>query len=199
MSAHKKREKASGQALVEMVIILPVLVLFMSVVVPLVVQGIASSWLDERLSLRHLGQDDARVHQLLERTHETDRLPPYFEKRGLEESAQRSPLGVSIPFPGNFFPGEIYRVRATVNLTESEWWNPSILGDPPMDHHRLSRTLSMVQASSFHESSIPREVRRLTLLGLAPGKVKVLNGAGSKLFHLNLDALPETDARGEDR
>ena len=199
MSTSKLNRKTRGQALVELAIILPILVLFMSAVTPLIVKNIASSWLDERLALRHFGKDDHMVQQVLARTHEADQLPPYFEKEGLEESIRSAPLEASIPLLPQNFPGKIYRIRTTAKLQEKGWWNRSILHSPQEEHLRLSKTLSMVPASYTDESQVPGEVRRLTLLGLASGTTSILDKAGLDLFHLNLDALPETAARGKDK
>ena len=55
----------------------------------------------------------------------------------------------------------------------------------------------MIAARVPFESKVPDEVRRLTLIGLASGKTNILEKTGFNLFHLNLDALPETAEGGE--
>ena len=189
--------KVGGQALIELVIILPVLILLLSTTAPLVVRAIGSIWLDERLSIKLLGQDDDQIHRLLVRTHEKDRLPSYFQKNELEENSRITPLGVPIPLLNHLFPGKIHQESATVSLEKTGWWKRPVLGDPREDFFRLSRALSILPTSNLDESRVPWEVKRLTLLGLAPGNNRIMEMAGLDLFHLNLDALPETASQGD--
>jgi hypothetical protein len=189
--------KARGQALVELAVVLPVLVLFMAAVIPLIVKGAALPWLDERLTLRHLSQNDEQVHRQLQLTHESDLLPPYFDNTRLEESTQNASMGMSLPLLGKTFPGNMTRKLTTVTLPEHGWWNREIFGSPQSSDRNISRDLTMVTARVPFESKVPDEVRRLTLIGLASGKTNILEKAGFNLFHLNLDALPETAEGGE--
>ena len=199
MNTSKQAEKARGQALVEFAVILPVLVIFMVAVIPLIVKGVALPWLDERLTLRQLGQDDEQVHRVLLLTHDSDLLPPYFDKTRIEESTRNAPMGMSIPLLGDTFPGHITRELITATLSEHGWWNRELLGDPQERDRQISRGLTMVAAQVLVESRVPDEVKRLTLVGLTPGKTGLLKRAGFNLFHINLDALPETGGAGEKR
>ncbi len=199
MSISNQAEKARGQALVELAVILPVLVLFMAAVMPLIVNGVPLPWLDERLTLRQLEQDDEQVHPLLQLTHEMDLLPPYFDKASLEESTRSTSMGVSIPLLGVIFPGDMTRKMTTATLPEHGWWNRELLGNPQKEDRQISRSLTMVTAQVLVESQVPNEVKRLTLIGVASGKTGILEKAGFNLFHLNLDALPEHGKGGGEK
>lgn len=196
MSAIEQTRKVRGQALIELVIILPILILLLSATAPLIVRAIGSIWLDERLALKLLGQDDDQAQRLLVWIHEKDRLPPYFQEDELDETSRITPLGVPMPLLNHRFPGKIQRNSATVSLEKTGWWKRPVLGDPQEDFLRLSRALSMVPAPNLDESRVPWEVRKLTLLGLAPGNNRILERAGLDLFHLNLDALPGAASQG---
>jgi hypothetical protein len=192
----KVTEKSRGQALVELAVILPVLVLFMAAVIPLIIKGVALPWLDERLSLSQLGQDDEQNHHLLQLTHDSDLLPPYFDKTRLEESTRSTSMGVSIPLLSEIFPGDMTRKLTKATLPEHGWWNQAILGSPPERERQISRGLTMVKAQVLVESQVPDEVKKLTLIGVLSGKTDIFKKSGLNLFHLNLDALPETDEPG---
>ena len=181
----------------ELAVILPVLVLFMATVLPLIVKGVALPWLDERLTLRHLSQNDEQVHRLLQLTHDSDLLPPYFDKARLEESTRSASMGMSIPLLGKTFPGNMTRKLTTATLPEHGWWNRELFGSPQESDRKISRELTMVAAQVHVESGVPDKVKRLTLIGLASGKTNILKKTGFNLFHLNLDALPETGEGGE--
>ncbi len=196
MNTSKQAEKARGQALVELAVILPILVLFMVLVIPLIVKGTALPWLDERLTLRQLGQDDEQIHRVLLLTHESDLMPPYFDKTRIEESTRNTPIPMSIPVLGKIFPGDITRKLTSVTLPEHGWWNRELLGNPQEQDRQISRGLSMVPVRILTESRVPDEVKRWTLTGAVPGKTGLLEKAGFNLFHLNLDALPETGKAG---
>jgi len=164
----------------------------MSTAAPLLMRGISSLWIDERLMLRQFVMDDSRVHRILVQTHEVDRLPPYFGEDEVKERTWASSLEPAIPLISNRFPGEIRRKHTSATMKKNVWWREAILGEPQERLFQLSRTLSMVPLFDPGESSVREEVRDLTLLGIAPGQADILEKLGLKLFHLNLDALPET-------
>jgi hypothetical protein len=192
LSFPEQTEKVRGQALVELAVILPVLVLFITAVIPLIVRGVALPWLDERLTLRQLGQDDEQVHPLLQLTHDPDLLPPYFDKSRLEESTRSSSISMSIPLLGTIFPGDMTTKLTTATISEHGWWNRELLGNPQDRDRQISRSLTMIATPGLVDSSATDEVKRLTLVGIASGRTRFLEKAGFNLFHLDLDALPET-------
>jgi hypothetical protein len=196
LSILKQTEKRQGQALVELAVILPVLVLFMVAVIPLIAEGVALPWLDERLALRQLGQDDEQTHRLLQLTHGPDMLPPYFDKTMLEESTLSTSMGMSVPLLGEIFPGEVTRKSTRGPLPDHGWWNRELSGSAPEGERQISRGLTMVKAKVLAESRVLDEVKRLTLVGFASGRTGILEMAGFNLLHIDLDALPETGEAG---
>jgi hypothetical protein len=196
LSISKQTGKNKGQALVELAVILPVLVLFMMAIIPLIAEGVGLPWLDERLTLRHLGQDEEQVHPVLQLTHDSDLLPPYFDKTSLEEITRSTSMGISIPLLNKTFPGDVTRKHTKGTLPDCGWWNRELPGRAPEGERQISRGLAMVKAQVLAESRVPGEVKKLTLMGCASGKTGILKKAGFNLFHIDLDALPETGEAG---
>lgn len=190
MNSSRHSKKIRGQALVEVTVILPIIVLFMAAVIPLLVRGVALPWLDERLTLRHLDQDEARVHRQLQITHSLDVLPSYFEKTMLEENTQNTYMDMIIPVMGEIFPGVMTRKKTTLNFRDHSWWNHQILGLPQGRDQQISRDLTLVTPHQLVESKVPGEIKKFTFIGIATGETDFLEKAGFKLFHLNMDALP---------
>jgi len=199
LNISKHTEKHRGQALVELAVILSVIVLFMLAVIPIIAEGVALPWLDERLALRQLGQDDEQTHRLLQFTHDPDMLPPYFDITTLEESTRSTSMGITVPLLGGIFPGEVTRKNTRGPLPDHGWWNRELYGSAPEGEGQISRGLTMIKAKVLAESRVPDEVKRLTLVGFASGRTGILEIAGFNLLHIDLDALPETgEAGGED-
>jgi hypothetical protein len=188
-----KTEQPGGQALIELLVVLPVFILFMVAVMPLIVRSVVLPWLDERITLRQLGQDNEQVHGVLLQTHSMDLLPPYFHENSLEEDSRNTPMGISIPLLGDIFPGFVERKSSSTTLPDHGWESPAILGVSQENDREVRRSLSLLEAESMTEEQIPRAVRKLTILGFPTGKTDILGRSGLNLFHSNLDALPETD------
>jgi len=190
LNSTQQVKKVRGQALVELGVTIPVIVLFMAAVIPLLVRGAFLPLLDERLALRQLGQDEAQVDHQLRITHSPDILPPYFEKTRLEENTKDTSMGISIPLMRETFPGVMTRKNTIVTLDDDRWWNHRLLGFPQERDHQISRNLAMVAPRRLVESRVPEEIKKFTFIGMTTGKTGFLEKAGFKLFHLNMDALP---------
>ena len=55
----------------------------------------------------------------------------------------------------------------------------------------------MVKTPLLIESHVAEKVKNLMLTEITSGMTKVLEQAGINLFHLNLDALPGAEERGQ--
>ena len=185
-----------GQALVELTVVLPVLILFLSTLVPMIHLGKASLWLDERLALRQLGQPDDSIHNVLLRTHDADQFPLYFAESDLEETGRLQDTKIFTPLPGATFPGHLRQVISAVDLSLEDGWNRQVLGEAPTHNLHIKRSLTLLQEESITEPDIPARVRKLMPLGMASGVTRVLERWGFDLFHLNLEAMPHTDEKG---
>ena len=195
MKIYHQTEKDKGQALLELLIVLPVMIYFMMAVIPLIVNGVSLSWMDERLALRQLNQDDEKIHNILTLAHAPDILPPYFDKTELKESTRIAQLGISIPILKETFPGDMIQKLAAATIHENGWWNLPLTDQAQEESFQISRDITMVKAAKIMEMEIPHMVKRLTLLGLASSGTGSLERIGFGLFHLNLDALPEMNEK----
>jgi hypothetical protein len=190
LNSSQQIKKVRGQALVELAVILPVIVLFIAAVIPLLVRGAFLPLLDERLALRQLSQDEAQVDHQLQITHSPDILPPYFEKTRLEENTQDTSMGMFIPLMSETFPGVMTRKNTIVTFSDDRWWNHALLGLPQERDQQISRNLTMVTSRQLVESRVQGEIKKFSFIGMTTGKTGFLEKAGFKLFHLNMDALP---------
>ena len=144
-----------------------------------------------------LDQDDDQIHHQLSQTHNFDLLPPYFEKTRLTESSRSTDMGMTIPFLGDTYPGYLTRKITAVSFKEHPYWNKAVLAS--QKSRQITRDLTMVKTDVLEESRVPNEVRRLTLLGIAPNATGFLERAGFNIFHLNLNALPDRGQSGGEK
>jgi hypothetical protein len=189
-------ENSTGQALVELTVVLPLLLLYAAVLAPLLLNSMYVPWLDERLALTQLKQNDDRIHDQLLFTHSSDRLPSYFEKSRIDESSRVSSPDFPIPVLSEIFPGVMVSHSVTVTLPDGEWWNSKILGDPKERNVQISRNMSMLASTILNESTAFKAVKRLAFPGIVTDKAAFLEKTGVDLFHLDLDALPQSGEGG---
>lgn len=186
-----------GQALVELVVILPVLILFMATVAPMLTIGTTVPWLDERLFLRQLGDDIAHIHSLLLTTHESELIPSYFETNHLEETTHDYSMETPMNIPGLVFPGALTRKTIIFTKPENGWWDSMFLKNQGEKGRQIIRSLAIVAAPVIPESRVVEKVRRLSIGGALPVPIRILKKIGIKPFHLNLDALPRAESKGK--
>lgn len=196
MIVRKYRKNVQGQALVELMVLLPLLLLFMAAAVPIIVHGMAAPWLDERLALRHLAQDDEQIHRILLQTHEQDLLPPYFDRSSINETSQSASMGITLTALGITFPGEIIKKVTSTTIPDSGWLNWKFFDNPQVKNRRISRSFTVAYAPFIRESQVSEYVEQLSLMHVASEMKSLLERIGIKLLHLNLDAIPEAPEKG---
>ena len=197
MSPSIKKPDNNGQALIELVIILPILLLVIAAVLPMVASGVTLPLLDERLTLRQLSEEGKKTHQILQNTHSHNLLPPYFELEKLQETTEIINTGVSLPLLNSILSSDMTRKITTAVTPKHGWWNQELFTLPQEQHREISRDLTILTAQLLAESSVPEEVKKLTPIGVVSGTVHILEKAGLNLFHLNLDALPKDEDKKE--
>lgn len=180
----------SGQSLIELILVLPVLLLFLGAVVPFLSSGIVTPWLDEKLWLRHFFPKEEILRQELKEAHGKHMVPRYFGQGDLEETTNFKKWGIPTPIHGDFFPGSLVVNKVLANLPDGKgicivWAKES--------RERTSRSLAMLTMETLTESDIPLRTREISVMGIFPGKIRVLENFDFHLFHLDLNALPGTD------
>ena len=199
MSTSVKRPDNKGQALIELVVMLPILLLVMATVLPIVANGVILPLLDERLTLRHLSEEGKRTHQILQITHSDNHLPPYFETEKLQETTEIIQQGVPLPLIGRIFSSDMTRKSIKTAIPIHGWWNRELLASPQERHREISRDLTILADQLLPESSVPEEVKKLTSIGVVSSIAGFLEKTGLNLFHLNLDALPKKNKEKKER
>ena len=180
-----------GQALVELMVLIPVLLFLVAAVMPMISKTKIIPWLDERLFLKHFLQESDETHSLLDHAHKRDILPSYFGEDDLEETTIKVP-GIR---SGNIgfvtFPGELIRERVAFTLQKESHWNRVILGEDQVEGQKTHRSLTMVKTSALTEPQVLERVKQLTIFGSTTGIFRGFEKLGLKLLHINLDALPD--------
>jgi hypothetical protein len=184
------RPDEAGQSLIELVVVLPVLMLLLAAVCPLLASGIVKPWLDEKLWLRQFFQGGETLQSELEDAHGKNLIPMYTGQRDLEETTNLKNLGLSFPLLRNSFPGLISTQKVLSNHPEGKGIT---LGKTGRSDEKISRSLAMLTSTAMTEPEIPHRVRKLSILGIFSWRVEVPKKLDFEFFHLNLDALPETD------
>lgn len=180
----------SGQSLIELIVVLPVFLLFLTIVYPLLSSGIVTPWLDEKLWLRQFLQEGKFLQSELEDIHEKNMIPLYFVQSDLEETTHQEKLGFSFPLLTKSFPGLITNQKVLAKHPEV---HGIILGEANRSCEKISRSLAILTSPIIAESDIPFRIRKLSVLGVFPRKIVALRNLNLEFFHLNLDALPEAD------
>ena len=192
MIRNHPRKGHAGQALVEMLLVLPPILLLMAIILPLVAYSVLMPWLDERLWLSQFIEEEI-VHSELTHSHEKNLIPAYFKKDTITTHTDTEALGFFLPLLNQFFPGPITIKNLYANYPEIK---VTPFENPHFPHEKISRKLAMISTHLMSENEVPSRVRNLTLSGVFHGKTGTLENFGLQLFHLNLDALPETDREG---
>jgi hypothetical protein len=174
--------------LIELLVVIPVLLLFLSTIFPLLVSGIAINWLDERLWLRQFYPSRKILHLELEDAHGKNLIPLYFEQKDLEETTNLEKLSPLFPLFRNFFPGPIRIKEVLANHLEG---NALVFEKASRSDEKLSRNLAILASTLLTESDAPLRIKNLTVVRIFPWKVGTLKNHDFGFFHLNLDALPK--------
>ncbi len=180
----------AGQALIEMLVILPAILLFLVCVIPMTAYGIFPTWLDERLALIHLLEKRERIPDILFETHGHSLTPVYPDENDIKESSTNLKAGhISLPLPG-VLQDRITRSELRTPLTRNGLLSGGVMAPRSDTGETVTRSLSLLTSYRFEEPGISRHVKSRSLVGVLKGKDTVFRKLGIDLFHLNLDAVP---------
>ena len=182
------RRNDCGQSLVEFLVVSQIFLLFLAAIFPLLSSGAWILWLDERLWLRHFINGNQYIQSELHHAHRREMIPRYFLQKDLEETTELKKLSVILPVIKNFYPGYLKFNKIVANLPKEEWKIPGI---GCQFDRQIYRNFTMLTPSISYSSDIPFLIRELSILGIVPWKIKLLENMKFELFHLNLDALPD--------
>ncbi len=187
-----------GQALVELILVLPVFLVFLSATAVLLNYATLPIWLDEltTLYLRLPEIDD--LHSKLKRTREGSMIPPYPAPQDLKKNTGEKNL-FRVPLPlHRYYPGQT--IRTEISLMLSQLLTRAFLpfGHLPGVNGPIRHALQMSPLKNFQKESIKDQMRQI----LFPGSVMEviignLDALGIQPVHLNLDAIPEEKNPGD--
>jgi hypothetical protein len=180
----------TGQALIELLVILPVFGLFMVCVLPMTAYGIFPTWLDERLALIQLMEKREQIPDILSEAHGQSLTPVYPDEDSIEETTMDRKAGhISLPLPG-VRSDRIRRIELRMPITRNGLLSGGVMASRPDTGETVTRSLSLLTPHRFEEPDISRHVKNRSLLGVLKGKDTVFRKLGVDLFHFNLDAVP---------
>ncbi|MDF1535002.1 MAG: hypothetical protein P1S46_00680 [bacterium] len=193
----RQTARQTGQALIELLVILPVFLLLFACVLPLTAYGIFPTWLDERLALSQLTEKTELIPDILSEAHGSCRTPTYPDEETIEETSTSTPTGnISFSLPG-VLPDRMIRHELSMTLTRKDLLAGSVMASWSRTSETVTRSLSLLIPDRFEEQDVSRHVKSWSLVGVLRGKDTVLKKLGINLFHLNLDAVPANDSGGK--
>jgi len=181
-----------GQALIELILVLPLFLVFLCATVNLLNYATFPIWLDELTALHVRLPHIDDLHSKLEKSREGSMIPPYPAPQDLKKSTTNKNL-FRAPLPlHRYYPGQIIRTEISLNL--SQFLTRAFLpfGHLPGVNGPIMHGLQMIPLKEFQEESVKDQIRQI----LFPGSVMEaisgkLDALGIGLVHLNLDAIPE--------
>ena len=187
-----------GQALVELVIILPVLITFLSGAALLLNYATTPLWLEELTALHLRLPESGQLYDKLQKCREGSMIPPYPAQRDLEiNSISKNPQKVPLPLH-RYYPGSIRKTEVLMDLSQFIKRAAAPFGYIPGVKDPILIDLRMIPLRELKEETVKDQIRRTIFPGSAMETiVGKLNALGLELVHLNLDAVPEMKKDGD--
>ena len=183
----------AGQALIELVVIVPVILVALICAIPLATYGIFPTWMDERLALMQLAEKKELAAACLAKAHENSRIPIYPDDESIQESSRELQPGF---FPDSL-PGRLsermVRHELQMPLQRESLLPVSIMSGWSDSTEMFTRSLSMLAPHNIQEQGVSQQVKEWSLLGLIKGKDAAFRKLGVDLFHINIDAVPSEE------
>jgi len=187
-----------GQALIELVLILPLLLTFLSGAVLLLNYATVPLWLGELTNLHLRLPDIDDLYGKLEKSRESSIFPPYPTQQDLKKNTGSSNLS---NFPGllhRYYPGQIRKAEFILDLSRFIKGAFAPFGHLPGIHEPILIDLRMVPSRQFEEEYVKTRLRQIIFPGSVMETVTAKLGTlGVDLVHVNLDAIPEAMKPGD--
>ena len=186
-----------GQALIELVLILPLLLVFLSGAVLLLNYATLPLWLDELTTLHLRLPEIDDLYNKLGMSREGSMVPPYPEQQDLTiNTVSKNLLRAPLPLH-RYYPGPTRKAEGSLNLSRFIKWGFAPFGHLPGVHDPILVDLRMTPFKEFKENSVKDQIRQILFPGSAMEVITGKLGAlGVELVHINLDAVPEAKKFG---
>jgi hypothetical protein len=180
----------AGQALIELVVVIPVILVIFMCAIPLAAYGIFPTWMDERLALSQLVAKKTEAVDYLPKAHSNSRVPTYPDDKSIQESSKNLQTGL---FPDSF-PGRlserIVLHELQMHLSRKNLMPGSNLAGRSDSTEKLTRNLSMLAPHNIEEQAVSEHVREWSLIGIMKGSDSTFRRLGIDLFHMDINAIP---------
>lgn len=198
MKSLKPRAKPGGQALIELVLVLPLLVAFLAGTVSLLTYAVIPLWMEELTNLDLRIPEIVDLPGILHENRKGSMVPPYPAPSDLEINTLSKTI-VRFPYPLNqYFPGKLRKNEVSLDISTYIGTVIPFFGHLPGVREPVFTSLRMVPFDEIKEVTIRDRLRRVVFPGSAmeviTGKLETL---GVKLVHINLDALPADRVDGD--
>lgn len=185
----------AGQALIELLIIVPTLLILFVCAVPMAARGIFPTWIDERLAFAQLTVNAGPESGYVARSHE-NQFPVYPDEKSIIDNRREEKVGV---LPGSlpgFLPSWMVHYELEMRLQKEELLPAGRMADRTDTTEFIQRSLSLLSILPFDEQGISEQVKKWSMIGVLGQKDRVFTKLGIELFHIDIDAIPTKEPGG---
>ncbi len=189
----------NGQALIEILLIIPIALMFLASIGPILTQSLLHLWLGEITQLQlSLPMEDEIINTLQKNRNES-RLPEYLDKEEIGTFSDKENIFPMIPPLDDFFPGQLITRTTTFEHTPMGIGQQGIFKDDPNKKLTLTSRMALVPPHTFEETDLPSIIRNVAFCKIPGRYLNSIERMGLKTVHLNLDTLPTAQNPGEKR
>ncbi len=195
-SAQTKDE--NGQALIELVVIVPLLLIIVCLLIGLIAYSQLPIWMDELLAFTLISQQDLNHFEILKKLRESSMFPRYFDHEEIEIHRVSS-INKSFPLPlHRIFQNNRSEITGNANWQKviSRTALPLLSLLKGAESH--TSKMSFVSLMKLDEAQSKELIRGIFLSGLSGNQLmRLLGKLGFNIFHINFDTLPLTTSAKE--
>lgn len=180
-----------GQALIEFIVVIPVLVLLMAASWTMLAYQAFPVWIDEFLSLGMSIPNSGQIYRELAGTHVNSMIPPYPSG---DDFHWRTGISSPIKFPpplSNAYPGKFFKAQITLDPARMVRESVPFSGLLPSDPAPSDRGLTYLASPTYEDGDVKGALEKIISGGVRTGAlIRALRRIGIDPVHLNLNALP---------
>jgi len=188
----------NGQALIELVVIIPLLLIIAGLLIGLIAYSQLPIWMDELLAFTLISQQGVDHFEILKKQRESSMLPRYFNHEEIEIHRVSS-TNTSFPLPlHRIFQNNRSEVTGNANWQKVIRRTALPLLKPLKGAENHTSKMSFVSLMKLDEAQSKKLIRGIFLSGLSGNQLmRLLRKLGFNIFHLNFDTLPFTTSEKE--
>ncbi len=186
----------NGQALIELVVVIPLFFVITCLFMGLIAYSQLPIWMDELLAFTLISQQGVNHFEILEKRRESNMFPRYFNHEEIEIHGAPSKT-TSFPFPVHrTFSNNRYEVTGNANWHKVISRTTLPLLKTLKGVESQASKMSFVSLMKLDEAQSKELIRGVFLSGLSGNQLmKLLRKLRLNIFHLNFDILPPTTSK----